>query len=285
MAADQGTDECDVRTVSHAAAPSHGVWDVWQLRRQDRRRGRLTLAVTTHGDAPTRPASLLADVLGVRMRNPAVLELALTHRSWAFEHGLDDNNERLEFLGDAVVGLVITDEVYARHPSEPEGRLAKLRAAAVKTDSLAEVARDIDLGAYLRLGRGEAASGGAGKDSILADGLEAVLGAIYLDQGLDTARDVIQRLMTSRLEALADVTAALDFKTSLQELAAAEFGSVPRYRVTDVGPDHAKTFTATVAIDGRAYGVGVGKSKKQAEQHAAEEAWRRLATERARHDA
>lgn len=218
------------------------------------------------------------------LHDPGLLELALIHRSWAFEQGRHDNNERLEFLGDAVLGLVVTDEVYARHPDEPEGRLAKLRAAAVKTDSLAEVARGIDLGAFLRLGRGEAASGGSGKDSILADGLEAVIGAIYLDQGIDAARMIVRRLMASRLDALADVTAALDFKTSLQELAAAEFATVPRYRVTDEGPDHEKTFTATVAIDGRAYGVGIGKSKKQAEQHAAEQAWRHLAGERSHPD-
>jgi len=238
---------------------------------------RLTDPIVTAIDpAPARSAHALAEVLGIRINDVALLDVALTHRSWAFEHGLPFNNERLEFLGDAVLGLVVTDEIYHRHRGEAEGRLAKLRAAAVKSSSLAQIARELGLGDFLKLGRGESASGGANKDSILADGLEAVFGAIYLDRGHDVVRDVILSLMAPRLELLAGIGAALDFKTSLQELVAQRFSTVPRYHVSDTGPDHAKTFTATVSVDGMARGVGVGQSKKQAEQEAAQQAWRAL---------
>ncbi len=219
----------------------------------------------------------LAARLGVRFNDPGLLAMALVHRSWAFEHGRGPNNERLEFLGDAVLGLVVTDVVYHAHPDEREGRLAKVRAAAVKTASLAEVARGIPLGPYLRLGRGEADSGGADKDSILADGLEAVLGSIYVDQGFDVASEVVRALFGRRLTELAALDAALDYKTSLQELAAARFGVLPRYAVTDSGPDHAKQFRAEVTVDGEVAGHGEGPSKKHAEQHAARNAYQRLA--------
>jgi ribonuclease III len=240
------------------------------------RRSRSTDAQVTDGSRQ-RPAAALAAALGVHFDEPDLLELALTHRSWAFEHQSDATNERLEFLGDAVLGLVVTDEVFHAHPDDQEGRLAKVRAAAVRTESLAAVARAIGLGPYVRLGRGEAASGGADKDSILADGLEAVFGAVYLDQGFATAYDLVERLFGPRLAELAGVDAALDFKTSLQELAAARFETLPRYDVVaDDGPDHAKTFTATVRVDGEVLGGGTGPSKKQAEQQAAREAYERL---------
>jgi ribonuclease III len=219
-------------------------------------------------------AADLAAVLDVHLDDLSTLELALTHRSWAFEQGGQPTNERLEFLGDAVLGLVVTDEIYSSHPDEQEGRLAKLRAAAVRAESLAQVARGLSLGRYIRLGRGEAASGGADKDSILADALEAVIGAVYVDQGFATAYDLVERLFADRLIEVAASHAALDFKTSLQELAAARFEVLPRYEVTDTGPDHAKTFTATVAIDGTLAGRGEGRSKKEAEQRAAREAHR-----------
>jgi ribonuclease III len=228
-------------------------------------------------DTGPRPAAELAATLGVHVDDLGLLEAALTHRSWAFEEQTETTNERLEFLGDAVLGLVVTDEIYHAHPDDQEGRLAKLRAAGVRTESLAAVARAIGLGAYLRLGRGEAASGGADKDSILADGLEAVIGAVYLDQGFATAYDLIQRLFAARLTELAGVGAALDFKTSLQELAASRFEALPRYEVAaDDGPDHAKTFAATVRVSGEVLGRGTGSSKKQAEQQAAREAYERL---------
>lgn len=224
----------------------------------------------------TSPATELAAILDVHVDDLRLLEQALVHRSWAFENGAAEPNERLEFLGDAVLALVVTDEIYHAHPDEQEGRLAKVRSAAVKTGSLSDVARGLGLGRFVQLGRGEAASGGADKDSILADTLEAVLGAIYLDGGFATAYDVVERLFADRLTELAGRGAALDYKTSLQELAAARFDRLPRYEVTDTGPDHAKTFTATVAIDGATHGTGEGRSKKEAEQRAAREAYRAL---------
>jgi ribonuclease III len=195
-------------------------------------------------DAPS--VDELAALLEVHIDDHRLLEQALIHRSWAFENGAVEPNERLEFLGDAVLALVVTDEIYHQHPDEQEGRLAKVRSAAVKTGSLAGVARQLGLGRFVKLGRGEAASGGADKDSILADTLEAVFGAVYLDQGFATAYDLVERLFADRLVELAGRDAALDFKTSLQELVAAQAGGLPRYDVTDAGPDHEKTFTAEV---------------------------------------
>ncbi|TVR35709.1 MAG: ribonuclease III [Nitriliruptor sp.] len=224
------------------------------------------------GSPPT--AAELAARLDVHLDDIDLLELALTHRSWAFEQGGRPTNERLEFLGDAVLGLVVTDEIYSSHPDEQEGRLAKLRAAAVRAESLAQVARGLSLGRFIRLGRGESASGGADKDSILADTLEAVIGAVYVDQGFATAYDLVERLFAERLVEVAASHAALDFKTSLQELSAASFEVLPRYELTDTGPDHAKTFTAIVTIDGAIAGRGEGRSKKEAEQRAAREAHR-----------
>ncbi len=218
----------------------------------------------------------LAALLEVHVDDVRLLDQALIHRSWAFENGSVEPNERLEFLGDAVLALVVTDEIYHAHPDEQEGRLAKVRAAAVKTGSLAGVARGLGLGRFVKLGRGESSSGGADKDSILADTLEAVLGAIYLDRGFATAYDLVERLFASRLVELAGRGAALDYKTSLQELAAARYESVPRYDVTDTGPDHQKTFTAEVSIAGEIAGRGEGRSKKEAEQRAAREAYTHL---------
>ncbi|MFA9431310.1 ribonuclease III [Egicoccus sp. AB-alg2] len=222
------------------------------------------------------PASDLATLLDVHFDDPRLLEQALIHRSWAFENGGAEPNERLEFLGDAVLALVVTDEIYHAHPTEQEGRLAKVRSAAVKTESLAEIARVLGLGRFVRLGRGEAISGGADKDSILADTLEAVIGAVYLDSGFVGAYDLVERLFAQRLLDLAERDAALDYKTSLQELTAARFDVLPRYEVQDTGPDHQKIFTARVVVDGEVVGTGTGRSKKQAEQVAAREAYRTL---------
>ncbi len=230
-------------------------------------------------DAARPDARVLAEVLEVHLDDLRLLERALTHRSWAFENGGVQPNERLEFLGDAVLGLVVADEIFHAHPDEQEGRLAKVRGAAVKASSLAEVARGLGLGAYLKLGRGEVASGGHDKDSILADGLEAVIGAVYLDQGFATAYDLVQRLFGDVLEELAADGAVLDHKTSLQELATARFASLPVYEVSERGPDHRKTFTALVAVDGRQVGSGQGRSKKEAEQWAARQAYELLLAE------
>jgi ribonuclease III len=222
-----------------------------------------------------RPTTL-EKALGIRFKDPALHEAALTHRSYAFEQGARVTNERLEFLGDAVLGLVITDLAYQNFPDLPEGELAKLRAAAVNMHTLAEVARSLGIGKAVLLGRGEELSGGRDKASILADAMEAVLGAVYLDQGLRGTRALIRRLFWPRMEAYARGEGDRDFKTSLQELAAQDLGRLPEYRVRERGPDHQKEFTATVFVAGRELGQGVGRSKKEAEQRAAREAYARL---------
>ena len=229
--------------------------------------------------AETTDAAALSRLLDVPFDDLGMLERALTHRSWAFENGSVEPNERLEFLGDAVLALVVTDEVFHAHPDQQEGRLAKVRSAAVKTGSLAEVARELGLGRFVKLGRGEDSSGGRDKDSILADTLEAVIGAVYLDRGFATSYELVQRLFAVRLADLAEMEAALDYKTSLQELCAARFERLPNYLVEDEGPDHAKTFSAVVSVDGRELGRGQGRSKKQAEQRAAREAFRLVNSE------
>jgi ribonuclease-3 len=226
------------------------------------------------------PAAELAERLGLELGDQTLLERALIHRSYAFEQGGMPTNERLEFLGDAVLALVVTDEIFHSLEDAAEGRLAKIRAAAVKTGSLAEVARDVGLGGYVRLGKGEAASGGADKDSILADTLEAVIGAAYLELGFSAAYDLVVSLFSERLVDLSGRGAALDYKTSLQELTAAEYETVPHYEVEDEGPDHEKTFTAVVSVAGRVVGRGEGRSKKEAEQRAARVAYQTLDTER-----
>ncbi|GAA3869104.1 ribonuclease III [Streptomyces sedi] len=209
---------------------------------------------------------------------PALLVRALTHRSYAYEHGGLPTNERLEFLGDSVLGLVVTDTLYRRHPDLAEGQLAKLRAAVVQARALAEVARELDLGAFVRLGRGEEGTGGRDKASILADTLEAVIGAVYLDQGLDAADELVHRLFDPVIERSSNLGAGLDWKTSLQELSAAEGLGVPEYVIGESGPDHEKTFTAAARVGGQTYGTGTGRSKKEAEQQAAETAWRAIRT-------
>jgi ribonuclease-3 len=208
-----------------------------------------------------------------------LLTLAVTHRSYAYENGGLPTNERLEFLGDAVLGLTITDELFHRHPDRPEGDLAKLRSSVVNTAALADVARGLTadgLGAHLLLGRGEVNTGGADKSSILADGMESLLGAVYLQHGIDTAREVILRLFGPLLDTVATLGAGLDWKTSLQELTACRGLGVPSYHVSSTGPDHDREFTATVVVADTEYGSGVGRSKKEAEQKAAAAAWTAL---------
>jgi ribonuclease-3 len=208
--------------------------------------------------------------------DPALLERALTHRSFAYEHGGLPTNERLEFLGDSVLGLVVTDTLYHDHPDLAEGQLAKLRAAVVNMRALAQVGRGLALGTYLRLGKGEEATGGRDKASILADTLEALIGAVYLDRGLSRAAALIHRLFDGVIARAARLGAGLDWKTSLQELTATAGLGVPEYVVAEEGPDHAKTFTAVARVAGVDYGEGTGRSKKEAEQQAAEAAWSRL---------
>lgn len=217
-------------------------------------------------------ATALADRLGVVV-DPELLVLALTHRSFAYEAGGLPTNERLEFLGDSVLGVVVTDKLYRDHPELPEGELAKMRAASVSQRALAKVARELELGPCILLGKGETATGGADKDSILCDALEAVFGAVYLTHGIEVSRDVILRLVGPTLDAAATSGAALDWKTSLQEATAERSMGAPTYTADGTGPDHERIFTAVVTVDGTAYGTGTGSSKKHAEQQAAERAY------------
>src|SRR5487761_1818332 len=234
-------------------------------------------APLAEGGAERDRAQLLA-ALDVPV-TPDLVERALTHRSYAYENGGLPTNERLEFLGDSVLGLVVTDTLFREHPDLPEGQLAKLRAAVVQMRALAGVARELRLGDYIRLGRGEEGTGGRDKPSILADTLEAVIGATYIDCGLDAASDLVHRLFDPVIERSALLGAGLDWKTSLQELTAVRGLGVPEYVVKDSGPDHQKLFRAVVRVGSRELGTGEGRSKKAAEQLAAEAAYRTITAE------
>lgn len=243
-----------------------------------------------HGGSNDVVASLGADSAGVASLLEALgtpiadelLTLALTHRSYAYENGGLPTNERLEFLGDSVLGVVITERLYLRYPDRPEGELAKIRASVVNMHALADVARGLGeggLGRHLFLGRGEEMTGGRDKDSILADGLESLFGAMYLDHGLETSQRIILDLFDEILDRAGQLGAGLDWKTSLQELAAERGYGPPQYQISSTGPDHSKEFTARAVIAGEELGEGVGRTKKEAEQKAASLAWQAL-TER-----
>ncbi len=216
----------------------------------------------------------LTDKLGVDI-DPELLSLALTHRSWAYENGQVPHNERLEFLGDSVLGQAVTVRLFMTNPELEEGALAKRRASVVSTIALAEVARGIGLGEYLKLGRGEDQTGGRDKDSILADTTEALIGATYLSMGQDAATALVLRLIDPLLDDPDRYGAAVDPKTSLQELSARDGLGQPRYEVTSSGPDHERRFTATVFV-GDTSAQGEGTSKKAAEMAAALTAWKVL---------
>ncbi|HYN30321.1 MAG TPA: ribonuclease III [Dermatophilaceae bacterium] len=228
------------------------------------------------GLLPRRPVgellSHLTEVVGSEI-DVALLQRALTHRSYAYEAGGVPHNERLEFLGDAVLGLVVTDALYTGHPDVSEGQLAKLRAAVVNMRALAEVARTLGLGDFLLLGRGEETTGGRDKDSILADTLEAVIGAVHCGAGLPAASALVHALLDPLMRESALLGAGLDWKTSLQELTALHAVGAPGYRLVEEGPEHAKTFTAEVFVAGEVCGTGTGRTKKDAEQRAAAQAW------------
>lgn len=212
------------------------------------------------------------ETISVRFSDPSFLELALTHRSYAFEQGGTPHNERLEFLGDAVLGLIVTDLIYDWFPDLPEGEMAKLRASTVNMAVLADAARAIGLGDHLLLGKGEDLSGGRDKPSILGDAFEALLGAVYLDSGIGAARHIVESLFTTHIKEHVERGVVRDFKTTLQEEAARLVGEHPVYEITPSGPDHAKRFSARVYLGGRFLGEGGGRSKKEAEQAAAKEA-------------
>ncbi len=188
-----------------------------------------------------------------------------------------ESNERLEFLGDAVLGLAVTDHIHATYPDLPEGQLAKLRASVVNTTTLAEIAARLELGEHLRLGKGEHQSGGRDKESILADALEAVIGAVYVDGGWEEAREVVLDLLLDEISTGAERPGRQDYKTRLQELAAQRGFGAPVYEIEGSGPDHDKRFVAVTVIDGVPRGEGSGTSKKRAEQAAARAAWHELA--------
>lgn len=213
----------------------------------------------------------LEAALGHRFSDASILDEALTHTSYASEHPGVGHNERFEFLGDAVLQLAITEFLFATYPDLPEGQMAKIRAASVSGAELAILARSLDLGAHLRLGRGEEATGGREKDSILADAMEAVLAAVHLDAGFPVAREVILALWEGRVRSRASEPGRRDYKTRLQELLASD-QLTPEYEVTGSGPDHARTFRAVVRVGGEEWGSGSGRSKKEAQQEAAYQA-------------
>ncbi len=233
-----------------------------------------------------RPVDALVDylleVVGERVDEPLLVR-ALTHRSFAYENGGVPNNERLEFLGDSVLGLIVTDTLYRGHPDLPEGQLAKLRAAVVNMRALADVARTIGLGDYVFLGRGEEATGGRDKSSILADTMEALIGTLFVSLGLQAAAELIHQLFDPIMASSATLGAGLDWKTSLQEIAAETSLGSPEYRVEESGPDHEKTFIARAHVGAEVLGQGAGRSKKEAEQRAAAQAWSELNSRRADH--
>ncbi len=224
------------------------------------------------------PFLALIEGLGVQL-DDHLLDLALTHRSYAYEHGQIPHNERLEFLGDAVLGLGVTDHLFATYPDYPEGQLAKLRAAVVSSVSLADIARDLKIGPMIKLGRGEIATGGDDKTSILADTMEALIGAVHLTSP-EGARALIHHLFIPHIEHAATLGAGLDWKTSLQEIAAAHGLGVVAYETSDTGPDHDKRFAARAVIGEQPYSVSDGHTnKKHAEQEAAALAFHELRAE------
>ncbi|WP_296103685.1 ribonuclease III [uncultured Corynebacterium sp.] len=224
--------------------------------------------VAAFGDIDHQP---LLDGFGISLP-PDALRLALTHRSFANENGMLPNNERLEFLGDAVLGLSVAERLYRDYPDRTESEISKMRAGVVNMYALADVAREIGLGDHVLLGRGEQLTNGKDKNSILADTTEAMLGAIYLEHGFQTAKDVILRLFKSRIESAPTVGLHMDWKTELLEKIAGRGLGEPEYNTTISGPAHDPHFTSTVSLQGKVWGHGEGHTKKEAEHHAAREA-------------
>jgi ribonuclease III len=239
---------------------------------------------TPGGDQPSagRP---LADRIGRQFDDPALLDEAMAHRSWCAEQGGRTSNERLEFLGDAVLGLVVAEFTFRSHPELSDGQMSKVRASVVNTRVLAEVAQDLGIAEHLRLGRGEDLSGGRAKESILADATEAVFGALYLDGGLAEAERLILSLLKDRIAVAVGEPGESDHKSRLQELTVRLGRGVPRYELEPFGPDHARRYLATVYVAGQRLGMGEGRSKKDAEQVAAQAACGSLEDERGGGDA
>ena len=218
--------------------------------------------------------------LGHNFADPDLLARALAHRSWCSEQGGRASNERLEFLGDAVLGLIVADDTYRNYAELSDGTLSKVRASVVNARVLADVAHELGIPAHLRLGKGEDASGGRDKESILADTMEAVIGAVYLDGGMDSARDLVLQLLGDRITVAVDEPGESDHKSRLQEEAVRLGRGVPHYELEGSGPDHARRYLATVYVAGQRLGAGEGRSKKDAEQVAAQVACESLEDER-----
>ena len=229
--------------------------------------------------APAPDLEPLQHTMGHRFRDPNLLLLALTHPSYVNEHPEDatGDNQRLEFLGDAVIDFIAGAWVYRRYPDFDEGRMTRLRVALVRTETLAQFARQVGIGEVLRLGHGEEEAGGRERDANLCDAFEAVVGALHLDGGLAAVVDFVEPLIEPVAEATLSAEADLDAKSRLQEWSQAELGVTPHYRiVAEKGPDHAKTFVAEVVLDKEVAGQGMGRSKQAAEQSAAQTAWESL---------
>jgi ribonuclease-3 len=228
-------------------------------------------------EAGAEGAARLAERLGHTFGDLGLLRHALAHRSWCGEQeGGAPSNERLEFLGDAVLGLVVAGYTYDRYPEFPEGKLAKVRSAVVNARVLAQVAAGLGVGEVLLLGRGEEGSGGRTKASILADAFEAVLGAVYLDAGWDAAQRLVLRELGGAIERAGEEPDDFDHKSRLQEKAVRDGEGTPRYVVVGSGPDHDRAYVAEVYLGGTCWGTGEGRSKKDAEQEAARAAWEEL---------
>ena len=221
----------------------------------------------------------LLERLGVDI-DAGTLRLALTHRSYAYEHEGQGHNERLEFLGDSVLGLAVTDEIFHRYPDDSEGNLAKIRSAVVSTRTLADLARSLDVGPHIRLGKGEVRTNGHEKASILADTMEALIGAVYVSSGLEAARAFVLRLVVPLLEDGFVMSEGRDWKTEIQELAAARALGPVRYAVEGTGPDHDRRYEAHVLVGGQDHGTGTGTTKKEAERSAAAQACATLVARR-----
>jgi ribonuclease-3 len=215
------------------------------------------------------PTSELAERLGYRFEDGTIIDTAMAHRSWCAENPGHASNERLEFLGDAVLGWIAAHIAFERFPGMSEGELTGVRKGVVNTSALAQIATELRLGQHILLGKGESAAGGAGKPSILADALEAVIGAVYVDGGPAAAYGVVERLIGERLSLTAERLDQLDYKSTLQELIAGAGKSAPIYDLTEEGPDHDKRFFAKVIVNGAVLGTGHGRSKRTAEQAAA----------------
>jgi ribonuclease-3 len=216
--------------------------------------------------------------IGYTFSDPELLERALTHKSYANENKVPYHNERMEFLGDSVLNLIVSEYLMKTCPDSTEGALSRLRASVVSEPALAGVAREIGLGEHLLLGKGEEQTGGRNKDSLLADCLEALIASVYLDRGMDATEAFIMRFFDDLIKKSCTTRVSLDYKTELQELCQERLKQLPEYRVaSETGPDHQKQFEVEVWVRGEQTGRGVGKSKKEAEQKAAKEALAKLA--------